>query len=406
MSTVEDTEVNGVKVIKHSKSVNTGTSRDYNLSHPYAETLKTAIDYYGDTSIDISQDVIPSFTSDINPHKVFHLMRYRGDVDALSSLDASGMAVEDWRNYGSQISLDKYTNFKHNSFLSSTDAGKINPVVSEHVLLFSDSKSIEFEMKNTFGRPIAALLDKLVNSTVGRVANDGLALIAAGTSIAQSSAGTAVGDAIGSLVSAAPAIAGNQQFMLKYKNIPAWTGTENLSIPGSLTFKFAFGQAGLFDAAEEVVRPILSLAMYFAPSENDSMVSGILPTESYVKIMGAYAVASTASTAMAKMINPTGGATGIIEGIQGVYSALNSSVSDIYNKNARGIMIARYGNILIPPFVVASVKWKFDMSQVDENGYPYKGELTLGGIESFQMATQRLIQSTVSKQFAPKKGST
>ena len=376
-----------------------GTSRDYRVMHPYFESLKKSTDYYNGENFDLSNDVVPNFSAEINPHKVFHLMRYRGGIDGLANMDAPGTSSEDWREYGRQLSLEKYKDYTHTSF-TQKDEIKKQPV-NENVLLFPDSKSLEFELKNNYGRPISALLDKTINSTIGKVANDGLAVIAMAGTMGGSDvpgAGGAMDSLTAKIHNIAPDVAASQQFMLKYKNIPAWTGTDNLTIPSQLTFKFTFGQAGLFDAAEEVVRPIMSLAMYFAPSENGATVDGILPTEQYVKIAGAMAVGRSVSSAVREMAQ----GNGILSGVKAVYNTLNSEVAKIYNGNARGIMIARYGNILIPPFVVNSVKVKFDMAEVDENGYPYRGEITLSGIESFQMATQRLLKNMVSKQFAPK----
>ena len=379
-----------------------GSVRDYKLMHPLQDALQTASDYYGGESFNLTNDVIPPFAADINPHKVFHLMKFKGGIDGIESMDAPGVSDEDWRALGKEISLEKYKDYSHTSFTQSDSVKKQE--VDKNVLLFPDSKALEFELKNTYGKPIAALLDKTVNSTIGRVANDGLAIIAmagvmdGGAASGVPIAGGAVDDLASKVNRIAPQAAASQQFMLKYKNIPAWTGTENLCIPSQLTFKFAFGQAGLFDAAEEVVRPIMSLVMYFAPIEDGATVNGVLPTEQYVKIAGAMAVGSSVAAAARELVQ----GNGILNGVKAIYNTLNKKVSEIYDGNSRGIMIARYGNLIIPPFIVGSVRWKFDMTEVDENGYPYRGEITLSGIESFQMATQRLVKHMVSKQFAPK----
>ena len=390
-------------------------SRDYNLDHPYHETLKHAMDLYSTEEFNLSEEVMPSFASKINPHKVFHLMKFSGGLGDLSSIDSEEATKEDWRDKGKLLDLKKYTDSKHNTFTkkegddgSEFNAAKINSgpsnvAVSPQVHLFLEAKSLEFEMTNKFDTPIAKLLDKLINSTVGKVANDGLAVIAGAQALAAQTDSAAVDSFAQKINDIAPDVANSQKFMLKFKNIPAWTGTENLSVPGSLTFKFGFGQAGLFDAAEEVVRPILALAMYFAPIDNrlkdgtfDGTIDGILPTEAYVKIRGAIAVAEGATSAVSTLME----GNGILNAVSSVYKAIDGSLAETYSES-RGVMVARYGNLIIPPFVVGKVKWKFDMSQVDENGYPYKGEITLSGIESFQMVTQALVAHSVSKQFMP-----
>ena len=107
-------------------------------------------------------------------------------------------------------------------------------------------------------------------------------------------------------------------------------------------------------------------------------------------------MAEGASSAISNVMS----GNGILNAVSSVYRAIDGSLATTYS-DSRGVMVARYGNLIIPPFVVGKVKWKFDMSQVDENGYPYKGEITLSGIESFQMVTQDLVAHSVSKQFMP-----
>ena len=321
-------------------------SRDYNLDHPYHETLKHAMDLYSTEEFNLSEEVMPSFASKINPHKVFHLMKFSGGLGDLSSIDSEEATKEDWRDKGQLLDLKKYTDSKHNTFTekegddgSEFNAAKINSgpsnvAVSPQVHLFLEAKSLEFEMTNTFDKPIAKLLDKLVNSTVGKVANDGLAVIAGAQALAATD--SKAGDALKSIQQSLDPVANSQKFMLKFKNIPAWIGTENLSVPGSLTFKFSFGQAGLFDAAEEVVRPILALAMYFAPIDNrlkdgtfDGTIDGILPTEAYVKIRGAIAVAEGATSAVSTLME----GNGILNAVSSVYKAIDGSLAETYSES-------------------------------------------------------------------------
>jgi hypothetical protein len=58
------------------------------------------------------------------------------------------------------------------------------------------------------------------------------------------------------------------RFMSKYKYAPAWSGTTPIQLPSSLTFDFRFGQAGIFSAEHEVMRPIIALILPFVPKRD------------------------------------------------------------------------------------------------------------------------------------------
>jgi hypothetical protein len=69
------------------------------------------------------------------------------------------------------------------------------------------------------------------------------------------------------------------KFLSKYKNVPAWKTTSPLSFSGDLKFEFQFGKFGLFDALEEVVKPILVLASQFTISMGENYAIGPAPTK-------------------------------------------------------------------------------------------------------------------------------
>jgi len=55
------------------------------------------------------------------------------------------------------------------------------------------------------------------------------------------------------------------KFVSRFKEAPTWLSTLPLEFANSLKFNFSFGQAGLFNAHEEVVKPITQLACLFLP---------------------------------------------------------------------------------------------------------------------------------------------
>lgn len=211
----------------------------------------------------------------------------------------------------------------------------------------------------------------------------------------------------------------NKIFIPVYKEAPAFTGSSTLSVPSSIRFNFQFGQAGLFSGEEEVYKPILALAMLFAPSVSSGGGSlSDLP-------------ASTLEQQMAdigKIMIEEGG--NLIGGIKSIGSAMkaditgknsdsegeedNNSYKDnivgtntaraltnlqeqIYQSISTGIqrnlsktktLCIRLGRITLPPMIVHSVAWSFDATQVDEYGYPFQGSIEFGGLETAKLATK------------------
>jgi hypothetical protein len=213
------------------------------------------------------------------------------------------------------------------------------------------------------------------------------------------------------------------RFISKYKEAPAWTGTTTLSLDSNLTFNFRFGQAGLFSGKEEVVRPIMSLLMPFAPRANkdfQNYYQGPLPTapayfmeylkrfagETRKEVIEAFKGGSDASggeetdsdgnpipkddKGLNSVIN------NLTEAEDSIRQLMNDTIEHMLASKDNRLLHIRIGNIKLPPMVVRQVSWKFDMTHTDEEGYPTAGSVSLGGLESYELASSELVRSTIT----------
>lgn len=223
---------------------------------------------------------------------------------------------------------------------------------------------------------------------------------------------------------------GHKIFIPIYKETPAFTGSTPLSVPSSMKFNFQFGQAGLFSGEEEVYKPILALAMIFAPSVGNGGGSLIdTPATSLeqqmadigqtminngdVLVKGIKNVGAGAKKDLASMFNtksdpePDESASADNKDPSKSFNdnmvgkntaiALTNLQEQIYKSISEGIqknlgqtktLCVRLGRITLPPMIVHSVAWSFDTTQVDEYGFPFQGSIEFGGLETAKLTTK------------------
>jgi hypothetical protein len=227
------------------------------------------------------------------------------------------------------------------------------------------------------------------------------------------------------------------KFISKYSTLKAWESTSSLKGMSALTFRFRFGQAGLFDSLEEVVKPVLALGCAFAPDfapNYSNYMQGPLPTvaEYIVKIgstllksaiqeLGeasekALGVASmkfgfgTSDDDEGKQLVATSqktaddffkaGEGALKDGIQkltafqnALYAGIDNAITTVIKEQGTTMKVfnLRVGHILVGPFTAKGAKMSFDMTQVDERGYPVAGQVTINQMESMFIADKKSI---------------
>lgn len=214
-------------------------------------------------------------------------------------------------------------------------------------------------------------------------------------------------------------------FLSKYQELPVLEKVETLKLPSSLKFNFQFGQAGLFSAEEEVVKPILAIAKAYMPMrdpDNQSIVFGNAPSNEW-------AISTTVKKLSEKkgeligsgldVINPinyltsdknfTGELAENLTNLQTtLWNALNSAAESIYTgaektarNNCNGYQTGtapyrcikfRMGRLVLPCLLVKNVNAEFDFSVVDEYGFPFKGSVTLDGLETPVTADESMLK--------------
>ena len=195
-----------------------------------------------------------------------------------------------------------------------------------------------------------------------------------------------------------------------WKNLQGWTGTDPISI--QLTFDFAMGQYGLWNAKKEVVLPMLNLIAMFCPSliADGSMIG---PTATPTGML--YSVISDAVTPVAEQIEDlivnkdtstvtnlaesamswvkdtfnSGAETGdnkITSALNGVASLLGgltaAAASTVSEKLLAVLRNSTYdvqiGNFMsISNCICTGINSTSFSNKVDESGYPIAGSISL-----------------------------
>lgn len=239
---------------------------------------------------------------------------------------------------------------------------------------------------------------------------------------------------IKSVLSAAQAVSslgyghGQQNGLLisRYSKAPMWTGSSPLQGPSSLKFTFEMGQGGVFSGLKEVVLPIISIAVKCAPYLKGNYVCGIGATKpQYTATLiglvakykgtitdtlktGAIGIASglASSLASAASSDKEGALTALESSANAAANSLTDLADTFYSLinqtikahagDAKHIDVSIGSHFTLPSMIVKNVSWDFDFKEVDEYGWPYKGSITLGGLESIEVVRQGLISGMVS----------
>jgi hypothetical protein len=221
------------------------------------------------------------------------------------------------------------------------------------------------------------------------------------------------------------------KFVSRFSALPAWTGGSGLIGPSSFKFNFQFGQAGLFSAEEEVVKPILALASRFAPytlKGFPNYLKGPMPTVAEYLVKVAVNLASSVTQNISEAAQnalrppsspslPTGeepppepqptkkeaGAAAVtafntaVDKLtkfqQNLLTQIDASIQSVMNEEGQDMSVfwIQCGQMSIGPFYSKKTKWDFDFTNVDERGYPTAGSITLDGIETYMVADRSTV---------------
>ena len=247
---------------------------------------------------------------------------------------------------------------------------------------------------------------------------------------------------IGSIAATASGFIGNGADGIvtsTYGGLKGLMGLEPLSVPGSLTFTFYFGQAGLYDATKEVVLPIIALAgcvaAYNSNSKFSHMLRGQVPGTEYLAgqilkqvIYSAGANSRELLKTLAGALEPTSTdkndanskgsgmmskardtAFGAANTMAKVAISVNDSIYRMIDQTYRTVTAGnnrmayfKLGVLEVGPCYVEGTSINFDFSATDSNGMPTKGTITYNGISTPLLSTAGNIQSMLNDKFVEK----
>jgi hypothetical protein len=204
--------------------------------------------------------------------------------------------------------------------------------------------------------------------------------------------------------------------MGRFQKVPYIKSVEPFKVePSSLTFSFNFGQAGIFSGEQEVVRPIIALARIFIPyqiqsgeragdwlnlgaptqaqvyaniaktmqnflSEEGSQMKKIL-SDTTNAISEDFDITHLGDSLKQTTSNAVVGASNVATNfLKGMYRRIDQGLSNAMSTGKN--IILRVGRYQLPPCFPSDISWNFDFSHVDEYGFPLKGTITFGGLQS------------------------
>lgn len=291
-----------------------------------------------------------------------------------------------WRHNFSRI-LDTQTNRGEGltQMFSSFDTSSMDADSSIDLLMLANPKSPA--TNNAYSSLVKTLLTSLNNSkalkTIGSIAELGINVVSVYNDVVPSDIGESSRTA--------------RVFQPWTKNVSAFADSQG-GITFEYEFKFNLGQYGLWNAKEEVVKPILNLvAPAFPQYVSDYTMAGPFP--STAELLYRMIVAETASDALDSVSDIKNNFTSIGEGITDEMSFLTkakttatdtlSAISDslstigdflaniVKDSYSQFSYTLEFGNIIqFKNMVIKQAKTSFS-NEVDQNGFPISGSATL-----------------------------
>ena len=176
-------------------------------------------------------------------------------------------------------------------------------------------------------------------------------------------------------------------------------------LDGEYTFKFAYGKFGLFNAFEEVVKPILALTLFFgveAISDDwnghllNSAASNISnPAPTHAQFLAEKVLGAVGTLKGAKWDDLAGGdlASTMARANSLIQSALAAGAHNVSTSNAYRNCYMSWGRFMFGPFTFGKTSYSFDQRNMDSNGWPTVGSFTIGDIKSMRRSTTQAMIS-------------
>lgn len=169
--------------------------------------------------------------------------------------------------------------------------------------------------------------------------------------------------------------------------------------PTDFEFKFNFGNAGLYNSFEEVVKPIVALMLFFGIDSKGSISSSTASIEPPYPTKAQYfanQVKGILSVGVDTIKNgiSADSATGLLDRVNAkVQAALNSAARSTALSSAYNNLYFTWGRFVIGPLVYENYSYSFDMSNLDEWGWPTSGKFKLSNLSSMRKSTTQAMLS-------------
>lgn len=197
--------------------------------------------------------------------------------------------------------------------------------------------------------------------------------------------------------------------------VPEWgattfSGLKELSVPGDYKFDFKFGNAGLNNGFEEVVKPIMALTAFFGV-EAGSKFEGHLnngatnltppyPTEAQflkTRVMsGIQSLKGSLKDGLFKD-NEQGLAEKIAEVNSKVAAAMAAGAYAVSTSADYRNLYLSWGRFVIGPLVYETVEYGFNMNELDVYGWPISGYFKVSGLKSMRTSSTQAMLSPIIK---------
>ncbi len=191
---------------------------------------------------------------------------------------------------------------------------------------------------------------------------------------------------------------------------PEWSGRSfedlgPLGVEGEYTFKFAYGKFGLFNAFEEVVKPILALTLFFgvdaiADDWNGHLLKSAAsninsPAPTHAQFLAERVKGAFGTLKDTNWDDLTGGtlAQNLAEANALIQSALAAGAHNVSTSDAYRNCYMSWGRLMFGPFNYGKISYMFDQKNMDSNGWPTIGQFTIGDIKSMRRSTTQAMIS-------------